>query len=184
MRFVARSPSRARTPTSPTAGTDARHGSAEQVNLDLMGRPVAWSSITPPAGPTSPRSPRTPRSNDEEDDPRRTERAERREAREAAREARTADPTQPIGMNFRINACEQSLRDHTNELAAQRLLLQQLVEASKEDHKDKKKLEERLDVSFTQNNQKHADHDKRADIMTQTINALADNIAQKLDELS
>ena len=150
MRFVARSPTRSRTPASPTnSGLGAQHGSAEQVNLDSMGRPAAWSSITPPAGQTSPRSPRTPRSNDDDEDPRRTERAERREQREAAREAKNADPTQPIGMNFRINACEQSLRDHTNELAAQRLLLQQLVEASKDDHKDKQKLEERLDVSFT-----------------------------------
>ena len=79
----------------PASGLGAQHGSAEQVDLDLMGRPAAWSSITPPAGQTSPRSPRTPRSNnDDDDDPRRTEREERREQREAAREARN-DPTQP-----------------------------------------------------------------------------------------
>ena len=131
---------------------------AEQ-NHDVFGRPVDRSSITPPTSQAEPQTPRTPRSGDEEDD-RRSERQERRDRRQQEREERNANPAEPIGLNFRLTAVETNIRDHTNELAAQRLLLQQVVEAIKQDGSDKQKTEERLNVSFTQHNQKHADHDK------------------------
>ena len=55
---------------------------------------------------------------EDEDDARRDERRESRR--------RTGDP---IGINFRLNACQQSLRSHTDELVAQKLMVRQLAEA-------------------------------------------------------
>ena len=154
MRFAhTRSPSLPRVPSSP-GGMPNRHGSMERESgdlLDVFGRPRDWSSNTPPAGAASPRSPGTPRSG-EEDDSRRPERAERRERQQEHREGRRANPTEPVGLNFRLQACETTLRDHTNELAAQKIMMQQLVEAVKSDGINKTKLEERLNVSFTQSN--------------------------------
>ena len=140
MRFSTTRPSSLpRVPSSPGASS-ARHGSDER-NRDVFGRPTDWSSITPPHPTGSPRSPRTPRSEDE--DGRRDERNERRERRNQEREGRDAGPTEPVGLNFRLQACERTLRDHNNELAAQLLMMQQIVDAVKQDAIDKKKTEER-----------------------------------------
>ena len=195
LRFnMSRPSSLPRVPSSPGA-TSARHGSAEQSGerVDSFGRPIAWSSITPPlaSGNTSPRTtPRSPAGEDG-DDSRRTERAERRERRDQEREGRNAAPTEPVGLDFRLRAVEHTLRDHTNELAAQKLMLQQVVEALKGDNIEKKKMEERLDVSFTQSNQKTADMSKeqellgqRVEMMMASVNALAGTVAGRLDDIT
>ena len=90
-----------------------------------------------------------------------------------------------------LTAVETSIRDHTNELAAKKLLLQQVVDATTQDGIDKKKSEERLDVSFTQHNQKHADHEKnmeaadmKSKMVMSTVNAMAATVAKRLDELA
>ena len=160
---------------------------------DRFGRPIAWSSITPPRGgmasPASPRTPRSPVADD--DDDRRADRAERRQNRQQEREGRNTGPTEPVGLDFRLRACETTLRDHTNELAAQKLMLQQLVEAVKSDNQEKKKMEERLDNAFAQVHQKVADVEKpqeltkqRVDMVMQTVNSLASTIAARLDEIT
>ena len=188
-RHGSRSPSLPRVPSSP-GGTSARHGSAEQAT-DVFGRPADWMGPTPPmhSANGSP-SPSQSRSGNE-DDSRREDREERRARQAEDRERRNADPSEPIGMGFRLNAVETSIRDHTNELAAQKILLQQIVEAVKDDAGEKKKLQERLDMSFTQSNEKHAQHEKelelvkqRSDLVTSTVNASAGTIAQRLDELT
>ena len=142
-------------PRTP-GGTSVRHGSAEPGGeRDRFGRPIAWSSITPPrGGMASPASPRTSRSPvaDDDDDDRRADRAERRQNRQQEREGRN---TEPVGLDFRLRVCEATLRDHTNELTAQKLMLQQLVEAVKSDNIEKKKMEERLDNAFAQIHQKN-----------------------------
>ena len=105
---------------------------------------------------------------------------------------------EPVGLDFRLRACETTLRDHTNELAAQKILLQQLVEAVKEDAASRPKLEERLNVSFTESNKRHDEHSKNGDrnnqrlevttqrieMVTHTVNALTAAVTQKLDMIA
>ena len=187
MRFTARRLSSPRAQNSPGAVT-ARHGSDER---DVFGRQVAWSSITPPHPTGSPRSPSPRNQEEDDDDPRRSERAERREQRSSNRDGRAAGPTEPVGLNFRLQAVETTLRDHTNELAAQKLMMNQLVEVVKQDALDNKEMKNRLEVSFTQSNQKHADQDKETDLLKQrvefimsTVNAMTATVVQRLDQLS
>ena len=127
-----------------------RHGSAEQVgaaqtdsNDTYLG---SMGGATPRA--TSPRSPRGFRGSRararseahvrEEDEDYNDRRAERQESRREV----------PIGIGFRINACEQTLRTHQDELAAQRLAIQQITEALQQNTVDKGATGQRLDEVF------------------------------------
>ena len=76
--------------------------------------------------------------------------------RDAHREARRENCT-PIGTPFRLNACEQSLRTHSDELAAQRLMLQQLAEAVQRLNVDKEATDNRLNQVFGLVDQKFAE---------------------------
>ena len=108
-----------------------RHGSAEQdargdSYLDSMGGRT-------PSRPTTPRSPRA-RSPEDDDQDRREDRRERRDDRRRREE-------QPVGVDQRLRACESSLREHQNELAAQRLSIAQMTEAFHQYTKDKEENE-------------------------------------------
>ena len=116
-----------------------RHGSLEQsarANVGNMGdylNSMSHNGMTPtgtsPRARSARRTPPRARSplaaNDDDDDfeDRRNERRKRRRDRESQDE--------PVGVGFRLNACETSLRDRTNELAAQRLMINYLSDEMK-----------------------------------------------------
>ena len=69
-------------------------------------------------------------------------------------------------------------------------MLQQIVEVVKSDGAKQTQTEERLNVSFTLSKQKHADHDKSAELLRQrvemimqTVNALSSTIASRLNQI-
>ena len=122
---------------------DVQHGSSEPVG---QGRTYfnSMDGDTPRASPRGASTRRVrPRARstgataeqDYEDDARREER----------QESRRGDP---VGMNFRVNALEQSLRSHTNELLAQKLMVQQLAEAAQGLGVGKENTESRLNEVF------------------------------------
>ena len=202
MRFTSAhgSPSNSRQSQSPRAS--ARHGSAEQIPRDVFGRSADYlTAMTPPVG----ESPRPSRARSPEDDDRDERRQDRdrdrvREARRQRREEQAGPPQQPqpasapmpepVGLGFRLNACETSLRDHNNELAAQKIMLQQLVEASKMEDSERTKLNSRLHVSFTENNEKHSQREKendllkkRLEVVMNTLNSMSDGLHTKFEQL-
>ena len=105
-------------------GPSAQHGSAEHGQrrsyVDSMGgdTPVTTPRNTSPRRSFRPRARSFGAAQQAEDEENEARREERRESR-----------SEPIGVNFRMNACEQSLRSHNDEVAAQRLMIQQLTEA-------------------------------------------------------
>ena len=125
-------------PNAMNASSD-RHGSAEQdgaepTYLDSM------NGMTPPRTrvPSRTASPRGFRARTrarsanqarEEDDDYNDRRAERQESRR--------EESSPVGIGFRINSCEQSIRMHQDELVAQRLAIQQMTDAITKINADK-----------------------------------------------
>ena len=116
-------------------GMDSQHGSAEQQAPGHQGTQGNYFDYMGGDTPrTSPRSnsprriPRSPRarsmgpSAEQEEEAYESRRDERRESRHGV-------GGDPVGVTFRLNACEQSLRSHNDEMAAQRLMLQQLADA-------------------------------------------------------
>ena len=112
---------------TPTVNPFSRHGSAEQVVRD------SYMDMTPPVTTTrnTPRDSRT-----------RSPRSTRNEE------------SQPVGSFFRMNACEQTLREHNAELATQRLLILQLRETIQQMLVDKETTGQRLDQVFSLVDQK------------------------------
>ena len=91
--------------------------------------------------------PRPPRVRSPAADGMDTSRPERsRESRR--REGRAGDTAEPVGANFRLTACEATLRDHTTELAAQRVAIAQLTEAPQRVSNDKEAQDTRLNEVF------------------------------------
>ena len=129
-------------PTTMDAGVN-RYGSAEQ---NTRGRVNYLNSMrdkgnTPRA--TSPRTPRNPRARsqpgyDDDYEDRRRDRAERRDDQQQA----------PIGIGFRINSCETSLRDHHSEITAQRIMLDELTQEMQRQIADRDLHRQRLDTVF------------------------------------
>ena len=172
-------------PTNPMNASANRHGSAEQVgaaqtdsNDTYLG---SMGGATPRA--SSPRSPRGVRPGRararseahvrEEDEDYQDRRAERQESRR-----------EPVGMGFRINACEQTLRTHHDELTAQRLAIQQITEALQQNMVDKGATGQRLDEVFSLADTRFAESQsafneivngtqQRYDTMINTINSMS-----------
>ena len=128
------------------AGTFPRHGSAElpagargvgplTSYLDSMGG--ATPVHTPPRSPRSTRA----RSSDPDDfhEERRRERADRRRER---------DHDEPVGVNFRLTACEQTLQQHYAEITAQRAQLAELADEMKKQISNHGIHGQRLDAVF------------------------------------
>ena len=120
--------------TDSTNANPVYHGSAEQFRdapRRFSPRPQGsyLNSVTPPRSPSQRVRPsrarryRSPDPTEDEDDEdgRRADRRERRQSRAASRP--------PVGEDFRLRACEQTLREHTTEIAAHRVALQQLNDA-------------------------------------------------------
>ena len=170
----------------PTMNNPIRHGSSEQDARGEQGYGSYLNSMgsRTPSRPTTPRSPRA-RSPDDEDD-RRDDRSERREDRRRRRPVSEA----PIGMDFRMRACETSLRDHTNELTAQRLMLQQMTEAFHQYTKDKEDTGKKLDwvsnefeSKVTEQEAFRKELEERHKHMLSTINEMIQGISQQFETL-
>ena len=142
-------------PTDTTGMNTARHGSAEQNTGTANG--TYLDSMT---GNTPPSTPRVNPTRTREDTPRGTRRTrarsetrareedadyqDRREERQERREGQ-----EPVGLRFRLNAIEQTLRGYQDELVAQRVHLQQLNEAVVKLNTDKEQTGIRLDQVFS-----------------------------------
>ena len=98
-------------------------------------------------------------------------------------------------MNFRVNALEQSLRSHTDELVAQKLMVQQLTEAVQGLGVGKETTEGRLNQVFGLVDQRFTEAqngaqeirdvaNKRFELLTSTMNQFAAEINQRLDTAS
>ena len=120
---------------TPTLGTMRRHGSPEQVNRDEGGTYLTAIN-TPRKTPRSTPRERSPvnlmdadveERNYNDDD---GEEEEDYQARQSERKTppRRRMPTAPIGIPFRLNATEKSIRELTNEMAAQRIMISQITE--------------------------------------------------------
>ena len=176
--------------TTPHGVDPNRHGSSEQ---DLRGENSGsyLNSMTPPAGTprrvsprTSPRARSPARTQEEEDD----DYTSRQSAR---RESRRRDPSEPLGFPFRLTACETSIRDLTNEMAAQRLAISQLVEESKRQYTNKTETDQRLndvfdhvDKKFTESVEMAQTRDQRFAEAVETARARLDNVAATVNNVS
>ena len=122
-------PTSVNVPTMPTVGLLRRHGSAEQVNRDEGGTYLTAINTprkTPRSTPRD-RSPVNLMDADEQDDGEEEEEYEERQSQRKTPPRRRM-PTAPIGIPFRLNATEKSIRELTNEMAAQRIMINQLTE--------------------------------------------------------
>ena len=179
-----------------------RHGSSEQ---DLRGEDSGsyLNSMTPPA--TTPRrvSPRrSPRARSSARTQEQEEDDDYNVRQSARRESRRREPSEPLGFPFRLSACETSIRDLTNEMAAQRLAVSQLVEEIKRQSINKTETDKRLndvfdhvDKKFTESvdmanvrDQRFAEAVETARARLETVNATVNNVsqglAQRIEQLS
>ena len=175
------------------------HGSAEQFRdapRRFSPRPQGsyLNSVTPPRSPSQRvrpsrarryRSP-DPTEDEDDDDGRRADRRERRQSRAASRP--------PVGEDFRLRACEQILREHTTEIAAHRVALQQLNDAILQNNKDKEVTGQRLDAVFDLVDTRMAEYtgitrniasrldaaEIKAESMTAVINELGKNMVERI----
>ena len=171
-------------PPIATAGLFAQHGSAEQNT-----RGFNLNSMTPPRTPRD----RSPAAGDMDDETRRFERS---------RESRRRDNTEPVGSNFRLSACERTLRDQTSELTAQRIAISQLTEVLQRVSTDKEAQDTRLnevfqhvDAKFTEAmnrtqvleesvQQMQVIVSSRIETLTQTINNISQGLAARIESLT
>ena len=139
--------------------------------------------MTPPRG-TSPRDSRS-RShiNQDYEDP------------QSSRSSRGNRGGEPIGMTFRMNACEQSLQLHTSELTAQRLMLSQFTDEIKRMIVEKDANGQRLDAVFAFVDQRFSESQvsivntqeaayAQIEQITGTINPPAQSVSARLEQLT
>ena len=141
---------------TPTVNPFSRHGSAEQVVRDSymdMTPPVTTTRNTPRDSRT--RSPRSPRNEE----------------------------SQPVGSFFRMNACEQTLREHNAELATQRLLISQLRETFQQMLVDKETKGQRLDQVFSLVDQKYQESQVNLKSTQDVVHDKLQAVASRLDQL-
>ena len=125
-----------------------------------------------------------------------TEKDEEYEARrEERRESRRGAGGDPVGVTFRLNYCEQSLRNHNDELAAQRLMLQQLSEAVQKLATDKEQTGDRLNQVFGLVDQRFTEAQagsqairelthERFESMTATVTSVAHEVVTRLEVIN
>ena len=154
------------TPSASRAGS-VSHGGAEQESRYVFGR--VRDPIPNPFGRrlgahTAPSTPRV-RSPDDED----------RRSRER-RTSQGRQPQEPIGFALRLNAIEQTLRQHQGELVTQKTLIDGMIS-------DKKNMESRLDASFRDWNTRIADMDKKAASSWDQSTSLIQAMSSRIDKL-
>ena len=180
-------------PFDPAANTPGifRHGSLEQSARGRMGSGYLNEMGT---GHTprdrSPRLSRSPRARSN----RRTDDDDDYEDRRAERQESRREGGDPVGVNFRMTACEQSLRDHHTELAAQRLAISQLNDEMRKQMGDREVQNQRLDSVFSLVDQKFGESQRslidtqnvahaKFESLTATMNNLSTGLATRLEEL-
>ena len=167
-----------------------RYGSAEPGKRGRAGtdylNSMSDTGTTPRS--VSPRTPRSPRARsqpfpDDDYEDRRQERAERREDQA------------PLGASFRLNACEQSLRDQHSELAAQRIMLEQLATEMSQQIANRAEHRQRLDQVFALVDQRYAEMQSaqaetqavasaKIESLTSTINGVSQGLAARIEQIS
>ena len=168
-----------RSPPNPLLQRMSRHGSSEQVGRDVFGREASYlNSVTPPRSPRN----RSPQENDADYDDRRDDRRERYAGRHRARSQHNHES--PIGTNFRILAVERTLREHTNEIAGQKLLLGEVVKNVEARVDADKILNSRLDVSFDQTKAKIEEIDKRRETDQMEVKSMMSAMAAKVEQIA
>ena len=175
--------------------TSAQHGSTERGTrrsyFDTMG---GDTPVQTPRNMSPRRSPRSrarsagPQYAQEEED----YEARREERQQDRREARQGDA---VGTAFRLNACEQSLRSHNDELAAQRLMIKQLTDAVEKMVAEKVVTDNKLnavvdlvDQRFGEardaSNEIQRTSVQRVEVLTATMQSIANEISQKFVDIS
>ena len=134
-----------------------RYGSAEQGMHDDVGRPVNFKTHE------SPRTPRHARSPGDRED--------RERDRKDWRQPREQPAEEPFGFGFRLGALEQSLRQHYQEIEAQRALLADLKPKVEGLMTHKIDLETRLDKTFNDMKSKVAELDKSHSLAREAMRA-------------
>lgn len=177
----------------PTMGLLRRHGSAEQDNRPEGGTYLT-SINTPRKTPRStPRNRSPDRLMDNDDDNDIEE--EEHQARESARKQSRRMPTPTVGIPFRIRATEQSIKEITNEVAAQRIMIQQLTEELQRQAVGKEAQDRRLNEVFAHVDNKFTEANKitqqiydtafqKCQVVTSTINSVAEGLAQRVEQMS
>ena len=153
-------------PPIANAGLFAQHGSAEQ---DTRG--FNLNSMTPPRSPRD----RSPAAGDMDDETRRFERS---------RESRRRDNTEPVGSNFRLSACERTLRDQTSELTAQRIAISQLTEVLQRVSTDKEAQDTRLDEVFQHVDAKFTEAMNRTQVLEESVQQMQVIVSSRIETLT
>ena len=134
------------TPSASRAGSISHGGAEQETRRDVFGRPFTGVPDfeeasrsqrrfrLPRTAPTSPRV----RSPDDDDRSR-----ERRTPPRAA-----AQPSEPVGMSFRLAASEQTVRSHQLELVSHKNQIDAMRSVMESFQTDKKTLEDRRDKTF------------------------------------
>ena len=167
--------------TGPTIPTDQRgfqHGSLEH-NTGTGSR-VYLNGMTPPRSPSARGQ-------------RRTRDRERTSSRDEERRSNRAE--HPVGCGFRFQAVETSLRQHQNELSAQRLEIGKLKQMVNVLMSDKEETNSKLDSVFGHVDSKFTEATNKIDFffesakakfqsLTDIMNGLAQTTQGRLDAMS
>ena len=190
-------PAQSRSPTPSASGrASARHGSAAEVPpRDVFGRDA--SSFKSREMPRTPRRARSP--GDENDRER-----DRDRDRDQGGRSQPDDGQHPVGMAFRVNAIEQTLREHHQEIINQNLANQKNGAGMVEMHAWRVKIggmvdelnsfktnvEARLDVTFKEWNLKisqieknHATENAEAKVDHDVIRSVVQAISLRIDAI-
>ena len=96
-------------------------------------------------------------------------------------------------MSFRVSSCEQSLREHTNELTAQKLMISQLHDEIQKLMEERNVQGQRLDAVFNLVDNRFAESQAslvqtqsaasvKLENLTAMINSVSQGLAQRLEQ--
>ena len=138
-------------PTNPMETTGSQHGGAEQIGArNYLGTYLGTMddrSASPRTHRTLPRSASPRRGERVRSRPSFDEDPEPRRSRERNRDDRGPDD-RPVGFGFRLNACEQALREHSDEITAHKIPIQQINEIIQKWMGDRETIMQNLDFVF------------------------------------
>ena len=171
--------SQPRLPTPDTA-MGFQHGSLEQTaarnylgtylySLDERQRTPPRSTRTLPRSPSPGRAQRRARSPEEES----------RRSRERNRD----EDDHPVGVGFRLTACETSLKEHHGEIGAHRTAIQQLHDVVNELTADRDAMRQRLDDVFAHVDVKLTEAQNKTQHVADVANEIARGAYERFQQL-